>query len=83
VLNLCVAAAVWLLAAGVVVGVTAAPGAPAATRQPPGAGPRTLLLVSLATGTASFIYEIGWIRMLSLVLGSSTHSFELMVSARA
>src|SRR6185369_11855847 len=33
------------------------------------------------TGAASFIYEIGWIRMLSLVLGSSTHSFELMLSA--
>ena len=33
------------------------------------------------TGAASFLYEIGWIRMLSLVLGSSTHSFELMLSA--
>ena len=27
------------------------------------------------------MYELGWIRMLSLVLGSSTHSFELMLSA--
>jgi spermidine synthase len=42
---------------------------------------RLLLGVSLLTGTASFIYEIAWIRMLSLVLGSSTHSFELMLSA--
>lgn len=42
---------------------------------------RTLLLVAFFTGLASFIYEIGWIRMLSLVLGSSTHSFELMLSA--
>jgi spermidine synthase len=33
------------------------------------------------TGAASFIYEIGWIRMLSLVLGGTTHSFELMLSA--
>jgi len=41
----------------------------------------SLLLCSTLTGTASFIYEIGWIRMLSLVLGSSTHSFELMLSA--
>lgn len=40
-----------------------------------------LLFVSGATAAASFIYEIGWIRMLSLVLGSSTHSFELMLSA--
>lgn len=41
------------------------------------------LILSLAFGTAvaSFIYEVGWIRMLSLVLGSSTHSFELMLSA--
>ena len=40
-----------------------------------------MLGASLLTGTASFIYEIGWIRMLSLVLGSSTHAFELMLSA--
>lgn len=40
-----------------------------------------LLIVALLTGMASFIYEIGWIRMLSLVLGSSTHAFELMLSA--
>jgi spermidine synthase len=40
-----------------------------------------LLAVSFATGLASFIYEIGWIRMLGMVLGSATHSFELMLSA--
>jgi len=40
-----------------------------------------LLLVSLMTGLASFIYEVGWIRMLNLVLGSATHAFELMLSA--
>jgi spermidine synthase/MFS family permease len=40
-----------------------------------------LLAIACLTATASFIYEIGWIRMLSLVLGSSTHSFELMLSA--
>jgi predicted membrane-bound spermidine synthase len=40
-----------------------------------------LLAVAFGTGAASFIYEIGWIRMLSLVLGSSTHSFEVMLSA--
>lgn len=39
------------------------------------------LFASCITGMASFIYEIGWIRMLSLVLGSSTHAFELMLSA--
>lgn len=42
---------------------------------------RILLAAALLTGMASFIYEIAWIRMLSLVLSSSTHSFELMLSA--
>lgn len=40
-----------------------------------------LITTSFATAMSSFIYEIGWIRMLSLVLGSATHSFELMLSA--
>jgi predicted membrane-bound spermidine synthase len=42
---------------------------------------RLLLTVSVGTAIASFIYEIAWIRMLSLVLGSATHAFELMLSA--
>ena len=42
---------------------------------------RILLVVSFGTALASFVYEIAWIRMLSLVLGSATHSFELMLSA--
>ncbi|MEO6209069.1 MAG: hypothetical protein ABIQ10_02975 [Gemmatimonadaceae bacterium] len=42
---------------------------------------RLLLLVAFGTAVASFIYEISWIRMLSLLLGSATHSFELMLSA--
>lgn len=41
----------------------------------------TLLGVAFFTGMASFIYEIAWIRMLNLVLGTSTHAFELMLSA--
>lgn len=40
-----------------------------------------LLGMSFGTAVASFIYEIAWLRMLSLVLGSATHSFELMLSA--
>lgn len=40
-----------------------------------------LMLILGITAASSFMYEIGWIRMLSLVLGSSTHSFELMLSA--
>ena len=42
---------------------------------------RVLLWVAGGTALASFIYEIAWIRMLSLVLGGATHSFELMLSA--
>jgi len=81
VINLVIAVAVWMLAPG------QQPGYPAESlgerEGGPGAGTgrRFLLIASLVTGAASFIYEIGWIRMLSLVLGSSTHAFELMLSA--
>ncbi|MGH7752237.1 MAG: fused MFS/spermidine synthase, partial [Gemmatimonadales bacterium] len=67
------------------------PALPAAPEPPPpvtGSPPiplprltRVLLAVSFGTAVASFIYEIDWIRMLSLVLGSATHSFELLLSA--
>ena len=40
-----------------------------------------LLVTAFLTGLASFIYEILWIRMLSLVLGATTHSFELMLAS--
>ncbi|TPV94279.1 MAG: hypothetical protein B7733_16130 [Myxococcales bacterium FL481] len=33
------------------------------------------------TGLASFIYEVGWMRLLATILGSATHSFEVMLSA--
>jgi spermidine synthase len=46
---------------------------------------RSLLVLLLATafltGLSSFVYEIAWIRMLSLVLGASTSSFELMLAS--
>ena len=42
---------------------------------------RWFAVAAFLTGAASFMYELGWIRMLSQVLGSSTHSFELMLSA--
>jgi predicted membrane-bound spermidine synthase len=71
VLNLLIAAAVWLLARPLS-GARRIPGE--------GEGSRLLLAVAFFTGLASFIYEIAWIRMLSLVLGASTHSFELMLS---
>ena len=61
---------------------------PSATLKEPGPSRRAaaglerlLILVSVGTAVGSFIYEIAWIRMLALVLGSATHSFELMLSA--
>ncbi len=42
---------------------------------------RWVLVAALLAGLAAFVYEIAWTRMLSLVLGSSTHAFELMLSA--
>jgi predicted membrane-bound spermidine synthase len=60
---------------------TEMPLAPLAAPRPLPAMWRLMLAVSFGTAVASFIYEIAWIRMLSLVLGSATHSFELMLSA--
>ena len=74
VINLVLAAVVWVLA-------RPAHDAPLAARsasRDPLAG--VLLGVAFLTGLASFVYEISWIRMLSLVLGASTHSFELMLA---
>jgi len=39
------------------------------------------LLFSALTGMTSFVYEIVWIRLLSLLMGSSSHSFDQMLSA--
>jgi spermidine synthase len=78
-LNLALAAVVWALArdAAAPVPVRAPDRSDRDRRQPH----RLYLAVALLTGAAAFAFEIGWIRMLSLVLGSSTHSFELMLSA--
>lgn len=39
----------------------------------------TLLIVAGLTGASSLIYEIVWIRLLNMVLGSTSHSFEVML----
>jgi spermidine synthase len=61
----------------------ARPPMPARTNEmsAPGRYMGLMLMAAFVTGAASFLYEIAWIRGLSLVLGSSTHSFELMLSA--
>jgi len=79
-LNLAIALGVWVMA-------RAAEPQPEAAHPAPGAAAagaplvRLLLAAAFVTGAASFIYEIAWIRMLSLVLGSSFHAFELMLAA--
>jgi spermidine synthase len=73
VINLALAAAVWVLA-------RPAHDAPLEARAGAAGAAPLLLAVAFFTGLASFVYEISWIRMLSLVLGASTHSFELMLS---
>ena len=79
-LNILIALAVWSIANY--------HSAPAAAEAPVQSGkvadawlPPVLLVLALSSSLASFFYEIGWIRMLSLVLGSSTQAFELMLSA--
>ena len=59
----------------------AEPGGHAAAGELPERLRRLLVAVAFGTGLASLIYEIAWTRLLSLVLGSATHSFELMLSA--
>ena len=42
---------------------------------------RVILLAALVTGASSFVYEIAWVRLLNQSLGTTVHSFELMLSA--
>jgi spermidine synthase len=78
-LNFFLALGVWLI--GRSRADDRAVSAPAASSANPLATPTLLLAVTFGSSAASFCYEIGWIRMLSLVMGSATHSFELMLAA--
>ena len=42
---------------------------------------RVVLLSTALSGAASFAYEIIWIRMLSMAVGSTMHAFELMLAS--
>lgn len=79
-INVVIAIVVWPISKNPRLGIPVtdhAPRQPGSTTRPA----YVLLSVAAFTGLASFYYEIAWIRMLSLVLSSSTHSFELMLSA--
>ena len=82
ILNVILAIAVWFLAKGLAVaGPAPAAAAAAGTGDRGSLLGRTILVLAFATGGASFVYEITWIRMLSTGLGASTHAFEVMLSA--
>src|SRR5579863_7353267 len=76
-LNIALALMVWSIVRRQTEPAPTAEAAPAA----PDALARWFVIAAFLTGAASFMYELGWIRMLSLVLSSSTHSFELMLAA--
>jgi len=42
---------------------------------------RVVLIGTALSGAASFAYEIIWIRMLSMAIGTTMHAFELMLAA--
>jgi spermidine synthase len=42
---------------------------------------RILLSATAISGAASFVYEIGWVRLLNQAFGTTIHSFELMLAA--
>jgi len=79
-LNVALAFVVWMLAKRLAITATA----PSDVAGDSGASrslTRAILALALATGAASFVYEITWIRMLATGLGASTHAFEVMLSA--
>lgn len=83
ILNLAIAGVAYGLSKAAPAPLVVAPVAPAAgdTAQSARRVVQLLLATSFLTGLSSFIYEIVWIRMLSLVLGASTHSFEIMLAS--
>jgi spermidine synthase len=86
-LNIFVALVAWpvgRMAEGLDSPVPAAPAAPATqdSRAPLSMPLARFLFISAAvTGATSFIYEIGWVRLLNQALGTTVHSFELMLAA--
>jgi len=65
-------------------GIVPAPAAPGAVEARHDARPgttRAVLWIALLSGACSFVYEIGWIRLLNQALGTTVHSFELMLAA--
>jgi len=79
--NVALALLVWLVVRRQTEPASTPQTAPAPSAAALDTSARWFVIAAFLTGAASFMYELGWIRMLSLVLSSSTHSFELMLSA--
>lgn len=80
-LNLLVAAAAWILSGR---GREAVAPKPPAERKPverSGAILRVVLFATFLSSAASFAYEILFVRMIGLAVGSTLHAFELMIAA--
>ncbi|WP_411834553.1 spermine synthase [Pseudoxanthomonas mexicana] len=86
--NLVVALAAWAVSRRLREG--AAPARPLAETATASPSPATandaglargLLAIAFLSGGFSFVYEIGWIRLLNQALGTTLHGFELMLAA--
>jgi predicted membrane-bound spermidine synthase len=76
--NLLVAAWAWRLRTPAASAPPAIAAVPAATGT---RGLRVVLVAAAITGGTSFVYEIAWVRLLNTALGTTLHSFELMLAA--
>jgi predicted membrane-bound spermidine synthase len=86
VLNVVVGLGAWWVSVAMGEGGVAGGVAPAATPRAPEPESarrlgRILLTTTFLSSAASFTYEIGWVRLLNQALGTTIHSFELMLAA--
>lgn len=85
-LNIMVGVGAWIISRRADVAGVAARSTRAASPAPASNASRVgfyriMLLAAGITGATSFVYEIGWIRLLNQSLGTTVHSFELMLAA--
>jgi spermidine synthase len=80
--NIAVGVLAWLVSRRADLATTGTPVAAPSPAAPADRGFRRMMLVAAGiTGASSFVYEIGWVRLLNQALGTTVHSFELMLSA--
>ncbi len=89
ILNILVAVGAWAVSKAMDEGAGTAASAVPAARSEGGIVPnerlryltKVMLAATAISGATSFVYELGWIRMLNQALGTTIHSFELMLTA--